>query len=97
MISSLELNPGKNLSTFDLSSGEKQLFIILAEALLQRSKPCIYIADEPELSLHIDWQEALVESLVELNPENQILFATHSPDVVSHFSDKVIDMEEVIK
>ena len=88
---------GKNLSTFDLSSGEKQLFIILAEALLQRSKPCIYIADEPELSLHIDWQEALVESLVELNPENQILFATHSPDVVSHFSDKVIDMEEVIK
>ena len=86
----------KNLSTFDLSSGEKQLYIIFAEALLQRGKPCIYIADEPELSLHINWQEVLVNSLRELNPRSQIVFATHSPDIVSHYSDNVIDMEGIV-
>ena len=53
----------KNLSAFELSSGEKQLYIIFAEALLQRERSCIYIADEPELSLHINWQEVLVDSL----------------------------------
>ena len=86
----------KTLSVFDLSSGEKQLYIIFAEALLQRGKSCIYIADEPELSLHINWQEVLVDNLRELNPRSQIVFATHSPDVVRHYSDKVIDMERIV-
>ena len=89
-------NSGKKLSAFELSSGEKQLYIILAEALLQRGKSCIYIADEPELSLHINWQEILVDSLRELNPMSQIVFATHSPDIVSHYSDDVIDMEKIV-
>lgn len=89
-------NSGKKLSAFELSSGEKQLYIILAEALLQRGRSCIYIADEPELSLHINWQEILVDSLRELNPMSQIVFATHSPDIVSHYSDDVIDMEKIV-
>ncbi len=86
----------KTLTAYDLSSGEKQLYIILAEALLQRGNSCIYIADEPELSLHINWQEILVDSLKELNPRSQIVFATHSPDIVSHYSDRVINMEEIV-
>ena len=85
----------KTLTPFELSSGEKQLYIIFAEALLQRGKSCIYIADEPELSLHINWQEVLVDSLVELNPRSQIVFATHSPDIVSHYSDDIINMEKI--
>ena len=89
-------NSSKNLSAYDLSSGEKQLYIIFAEALLQRGKSCIYIADEPELSLHINWQEILVDSLRELNPRSQIVFATHSPDIVSHYSEEVINMEEIV-
>ena len=87
----------KLLSAFELSSGEKQLYIIFAEALLQRGKSCIYIADEPELSLHISWQEVLVDSLRTLNPRSQIVFATHSPDIVSHYSDNIVDMEEIVK
>lgn len=89
-------NSSKHLSAYDLSSGEKQLYIIFAEALLQRGKSCIYIADEPELSLHINWQEILVDSLRELNPRSQIVFATHSPDIVSHYSEEVINMEEIV-
>ena len=86
----------KSLNAYHLSSGEKQLYIIFAEALLQRGKSCIYIADEPELSLHVNWQEILVDSLRELNPHSQIVFATHSPDIVSHYSDAVINMEEIV-
>jgi len=79
-----------------LSSGEKQLLIILGEAVLQNSEPCIYIADEPELSLHILWQEQLTKAISDLNVNAQIVFATHSPDVVGPHSDKVINMENVL-
>jgi predicted ATPase len=79
---------------FQLSSGEKQLLIVLGEALLQEGNPWIYIADEPELSLHVTWQESLVRNLKSINPNAQILFATHSPDIVSCYSNHVLDMEK---
>ena len=77
-------------------SGEKQLLIILGEALLQRSAPWVYIADEPELSLHVTWQESLVRNLKKVNPNAQIVFATHSPDIVSTYEDCVFDMEKIL-
>lgn len=86
---------GKNLPIHRLSSGEKQLIIVLGEALLQGKRTWVYIADEPELSLHVRWQENLVENLRAINPNSQIIFATHSPDVVSIFNDRVFDMEKM--
>lgn len=87
----------KVFNLLNLSSGEKQLLIILGESLLQENKPNIYIADEPELSLHVDWQEKLVSSLKGVNPNSQIIFATHSPDIVGPHSDSVIKVENCIK
>jgi predicted ATPase len=84
------------LSIKQLSSGEKQLLIILGSALLQEKSPWIYIADEPELSLHIDWQEKLITNLRRINPKAQIIFATHSPDIVSVYGDRVFDMEKIL-
>lgn len=81
----------------ELSSGEKQLLIILGEALLQENASVIYIADEPELSLHVIWQEQLTDSINRINPNAQIIFATHSPDIVSVHTNRVIDMEVVLK
>lgn len=81
----------------ELSSGEKQLLIILGEALLQENESVIYIADEPELSLHVTWQEQLTDAISRINPSAQIVFATHSPDIVSTHTEKVIDMEAVLK
>ncbi|WP_175796080.1 AAA family ATPase [Burkholderia anthina] len=86
---------GAPIQIEDLSSGEKQLLIILGQALLQESAPVIYIADEPELSLHVDWQEKITSSISEINPNAQIIFATHSPDIVGPNSDSIIDMEQV--
>jgi len=73
----------------ELSSGEKQIYILFCEAALQRRNPVLYLLDEPELSLHISWQERLVESLRMLNPNAQIIAATHSPDVIADFTDLV--------
>lgn len=87
---------GKILPVASLSSGEKQLLIVLGEALLQEKGAWVYIADEPELSLHVRWQESLVHNLRSINENAQILFATHSPDVVSTYGNKVFDMEYIL-
>lgn len=81
-----ELNPRL------LSSGEKQILILLTQALLKVDEPVVYIADEPELSLHVAWQEKLLGSLDSLSRKIQIIVATHSPDIVGKFTDKVIDL-----
>lgn len=88
---------GRFIPVEELSSGEKQLLIILGEALLQEGKSIVYIADEPELSLHVSWQEQITDAIKRLNPNAQILFATHSPDIVGSYLNNVIDMEDVTK
>lgn len=85
----------KHLQLSDLSSGEKQLLIIMSEALLQEHHEFIYIADEPELSLHVRWQEQITRNLRKINSKAQVIFATHSPDIVSEYADRVIDMERL--
>lgn len=86
----------KTIMLEELSSGEKQLLIILGEALLQQSEAWVYIADEPELSLHVFWQEELTRAISLLNKNAQIIFATHSPDIVGGHADKIIDMESLL-
>lgn len=88
----IELLSQRELNWRNLSSGEKQILILLTEALLQVDKPVVYIADEPELSLHVTWQEKLLESLVTLGGQKQIIVATHSPDIVGKFRDNVITL-----
>lgn len=88
----------KVLKPFQLSSGEKQLLIILLSALVQDNKPYILLLDEPEISLHTDWQEKLINCILNLNENAQIIIATHSPFVISHgWTDKVFQIENLIK
>ena len=75
-----------------LSSGEKQILILLTQALLSEKSPAVYVADEPELSLHVDWQEKLLKALTQLAGKCQFIVATHSPDIASGFGDNVIDL-----
>tara|TARA_R110002033_G_scaffold169513_1_gene210322 strand:+ start:127 stop:1392 length:1266 start_codon:yes stop_codon:yes gene_type:complete len=84
------------ISSEKLSSGEKQLLILLIETLLQKSEPYIYLTDEPELSLHIEWQRKIIPAVVKLNPNAQVIAATHSPEIASKFREKIIDMKSVI-
>ncbi|UYK97554.1 ATP-binding protein [Pantoea stewartii] len=94
---SIKNRDGRPVFLKDLSSGEKQMIIILGEALLQEMHHTIYIADEPELSLHVNWQEGLIESISKINPNAQIIFATHSPDIVGKRQEYLIKMEELLK
>jgi energy-coupling factor transporter ATP-binding protein EcfA2 len=71
-----------------LSSGEKQMLRILVECVAARSN-CIII-DEPELSMHVDWQHQLVECMQIVNPAAQIVLATHSPEVMALLPDSAI-------
>lgn len=93
----ISTSSGKVLRPNQLSSGEKQMLIILGEALLQEGKNYIYMADEPEISLHVAWQETLAHNIKILNPAAQIIFATHSPDVVGPDQNSLIKMENCIK
>lgn len=77
----LLLNDGDKITTTQLSSGEKQLLIILLTVLCQDEKPSILLMDEPELSLHFSWQYELVKIIRELNPNCQLIIATHSSSI----------------
>lgn len=79
-----------------LSSGEKQLLILFIEALLQRKQPYIFLADEPELSLHIAWQRNIVTAIRSLNPNAQIVVATHSPEIAGKFKHCLMDMGGIL-
>ena len=91
----LKINLRKNnkeIRLEELSSGEKQIIILLTETLLQKNKANVFIADEPEISLHIAWQRILVDAILELNSEAQIIFATHSPDIVDKKKKYIINI-----
>ena len=71
-----------------LSSGEKHLLLICIQALMADSSSLII--DEPELSMHIDWQHKLLSSLQQLNPSMQLIAATHSPEIMADLPDDKI-------
>ncbi len=78
-----------------LSSGEKQLLILLTQTLMQEQQPFIYIADEPELSLHIEWQHKIISAIKELNPSAQIIVATHSPEIAGQWGKYITNLQNV--
>lgn len=67
-----------------LSSGEAQIFIILTNLAFGAAsrEQNIFIIDEPELSLHVRWQEMFVDSVLAANQSTQFIMATHSPSII---------------
>jgi len=79
-----------------LSSGEKQILIILLTTLLQDNRKTILLLDEPEISLHVDWQRELINHIRALNPNCQIIMSTHSPSVYyKGWTDKAYRISEL--
>ena len=73
---------GELLLPYRLSSGEKQMLVILLTVLVQDKQPCVLLMDEPEVSLHIEWQQRIISIIREMNPQAQIILTTHSPAVI---------------
>ena len=59
---------GETLLPYKLSSGEKQMLVILLTVLVEDHQNYVLFMDEPEVSLHIEWQKRLIELILELNP-----------------------------
>lgn len=88
---------GETISPLKLSSGEKQMLIILLSVLVQNQRPAVLFMDEPEVSLHIEWQQRLIALVRDLNPNIQIILTTHSPAVIMDgWADCVTDVEDIV-
>ena len=98
--SKLQFKLGEDLleSNKRLSAGEKQFLIVMLTVLMQRKEESILIMDEPEISMHLDWQRTLIENIQTLNPNCQIIIATHSPGVIMDGWEQFVEnMSSLIK
>ena len=87
---------GEVLLPYRLSSGEKQILIILLTVLVEDNQPYVLFMDEPEVSLHMEWQKRLVDLCIELNPNVQIILTTHSPAIVMNgWVDSVTEVSDI--
>lgn len=92
------IDDGEEIPLYKLSSGEKQLLLILMRVFLMEEQPYILLMDEPEISLHIEWQYKLFEEIRRLNPHCQIITSTHSPSLFGDgWGDKLVFVEDLIK
>lgn len=84
------------LQPYLLSSGEKQILVILLTVLTEDMKPYVLFMDEPEASLHFEWQKRLISMVREINPHAQIILTTHSPAVIMDgWEDAVTEVSDI--
>ena len=70
--------------------------VILLTVLVEDDQHYVLFMDEPEVSLHIEWQKRLLDLIVELNPNVQIILTTHSPAVVMNgWVDSVTEVSDI--
>ncbi len=87
---------GDLLTPYQLSSGEKQMLVILLTVLVQDGEHCTLFMDEPEISLHIEWQQRLIALIRRLNPHVQIVMTTHSPALIMDgWADAVTEVSDI--
>ena len=87
---------GETLVPYQLSSGEKQMLVILLTVLVENEEPYVLFMDEPEISLHVEWQQRLIETILNLNPNVQIILTTHSPAVIMNgWMDNVTEVSDI--
>lgn len=86
----------EKLSPYVLSSGEKQMLLILLTVLTEDQEPYVLFMDEPEASLHFEWQKQLISIVRELNPKAQMLLTTHSPAMIMDgWEDAVTEVSDI--
>ena len=79
-----------------LSSGERQILTMLFSASRSKVSSGVFLVDEPELSLHIDWQRIILRELKKQSSDRQIIACTHSPEVGADYLTETQDFEPKI-
>lgn len=89
---------GHSLRLEQLSSGERQLVYILATAANTCGKPTLFLMDEPEVSLHLSWQEKIIDAIMNIHPQIQIIAVTHSPGIIMNgHMDAYVEMKDIMQ
>lgn len=86
---------GSSLSPDNLSSGEQHELIMLYELLFKAKPNSLILIDEPELSLHVEWQVQFLRDLQKITKvsELDVLLATHSPDLIHDRWDLTVELK----
>ncbi len=69
----------KEIKWEDLSSGEKQIVSIFSKVYLDIATMSIFIIDEPEISLSIEWQKEFLKDIYNSGKVGLLIATTHSP------------------
>ena len=78
-----------------LSSGEQHEIIMLYDLLFSKENVKLFLIDEPEISLHLDWQREYIADLMEIlgsNSNMQIVIATHAPAIIGNYLNKCVEI-----
>lgn len=87
----IETENGKKYPLTSLSSGERQILTMLFSATrMSKTASGTFLIDEPELSLHVDWQRIILGILKSQARDRQIIACTHSPEVGADHSDEAV-------
>ncbi|AIZ56570.1 vitamin B12 import ATP-binding protein BtuD [Candidatus Methanoplasma termitum] len=83
-ILSVRMDNGAALPIDKLSSGEKQILIMFYLFLFVAKHKSLVIIDEPEISLHVAWQQSLGKTFSDIAKLRglHVIVATHSPQVI---------------
>lgn len=76
-----------------LSEGIRSIYALsLLEAYTdeEATLPCVIMMEDPEIYLHPQLQKVASEILYRLSKKNQVIFSTHSPNLIFNFSTKQI-------
>lgn len=86
---------GEELSLTDLSSGEQHELILLYQLLFKVPKNALILIDEPEISLHVEWQKAFIQDMSEIIRLRgfDIMLATHSPSIINGHWDYTVSLK----
>lgn len=92
----VSLRNGKTIAYSNLSSGERQVIFIFLKVINGGVDNSLILMDEPEISLHLSWQEKLLSEIVSVNDNSQIIIVTHSPAIVMNgWLDSFIDIKSI--
>ncbi len=87
---------GKRIDYRNLSSGERQLIFIFLKIINGGVDNSLILMDEPEISLHLSWQEKLLTEITNANSSSQMIIVTHSPALVMDgWLDNFIDIKNI--
>ncbi|MBN1541642.1 AAA family ATPase [candidate division KSB1 bacterium] len=93
------LESESELQPVELSSGEQHEIVLLYELLFKAKPDTLILIDEPELSLHVLWQEAFLEGLSRITrlADLDVIIATHSPQVIHDRWDLTVELQGPVR